>query len=242
MRIALISDIHANLEALQAVLNDIEKQKADVIHCLGDVVGYGSDPSACLTLVDKTCEIKLIGNHDHAALGESSTEDYSPVAKVAADWTRKMLSDKDISIMESFTVEETVEDAHLVHASPFEPLEFHYILSPQDARHAFPCLKKQLCFFGHTHVPMIFTEVKNGLPRQKIGHSFVPDTDGRYLINIGSVGQPRDNDPRAAYVIHDTATGDVEYHRITYDIKTTQEKMEQARLPELLIERLASGQ
>lgn len=242
MRIALISDIHANLEALQAVLNDIEKHKADVIHCLGDVVGYGSDPSACLTLVDKTCEIKLIGNHDHAALGESSTDDYSPVAKVAADWTKKVLSDKDISIMESFTVDAAVEDSHLVHASPFEPLEFHYILSPQDARHAFPCFTKQLCFFGHTHVPMIFTEVKNGLPRQKIGHSFMPDTDGRYLINIGSVGQPRDNDPRASYVIHDTATGDVEYYRVHYDIKTTQEKMEQARLPELLIERLAVGQ
>jgi diadenosine tetraphosphatase ApaH/serine/threonine PP2A family protein phosphatase len=242
MRIALISDIHANLEALQAVLLDIEKRKTEVIHCLGDVVGYGSDPSACLNLVDKTCQIKLIGNHDHAALGESSTEDYSPVAKAAADWTKRAISDKDLTLMQSFTVEETVEDSHLVHASPFEPLEFHYILSPHDARQAFPCLKKSLCFFGHTHVPMIFTESKNSLPRQKIGHSFLPDEVGRYLINVGSVGQPRDNDPRAAYVIHDTETGEVEYHRVKYDIRKTQEKMEQARLPELLIERLSVGQ
>ncbi len=242
MRIALISDIHANLEALQAVLKDIEKQKTEVIHCLGDVVGYGSDPSACLNLVNKTCQIKLIGNHDHAALGESSTDDYSPVAKYAAEWTKKILSDSDLSIMETFTVEETVEDSHLVHASPFEPIMFHYILSPNDARHAFPCLKTPLCFFGHTHVPMIFTEIKNGLPRQKIGHSFTPDKHGRYLINVGSVGQPRDNDPRASYVIHDTAAGDVEYHRVEYDIKTAQEKMEQAQLPELLIERLSVGQ
>lgn len=242
MRIALISDIHANLEALQSVLLDIEKQKTDAIHSLGDVVGYGSDPSACLNLINKTCKIKLVGNHDHAALGESSTEDYTPIAKAAADWTRKVLSDKDLSLMQSFTVEEIVEDAHLVHASPFEPLEFHYILSPHDAKHAFPCLKKPLCFFGHTHVPMIFTEDNSGLPRQKIGHSFSPDTEGRYLINIGSVGQPRDNDPRACYVIHDTGSGDVEYHRVEYDIKKAQEKMEQARLPELLIERLAVGQ
>jgi diadenosine tetraphosphatase ApaH/serine/threonine PP2A family protein phosphatase len=209
---------------------------------LGDVVGYGSDPSACLDLVNKTCQIKLIGNHDHAALGESSTEDYSPIAKYAAEWTKKVLSDKDLSIMRAFTVEETVGDSHFVHASPFEPLEFHYILSPHDARLAFPCSKKALCFFGHTHVPMIFTEVKNGLPRQKIGHSFTPDEDSRYLINIGSVGQPRDNDPRASYVIHDTVTGDVEFHRVAYDIKTAQEKMEQAQLPELLIERLSVGQ
>ncbi len=242
MKIALISDIHANLEALESVLKDIERQKSDVIYCLGDVVGYGSDPSACLNLVNKTCKIKLIGNHDHAALGESSTEDYSPVAKLAAEWTKKILSDNDISIMESFSVEEIVKDAHLVHASPFEPQQFHYILSPQDARLSFPSMKKQLCFFGHTHVPMIFTEVKNGLPKQKIGHSFVPDTDSRYLINVGSVGQPRDNDPRASYVIHDTGTGDVKYLRVAYDIKTTQEKMEQARLPEMLIERLSVGQ
>jgi predicted phosphodiesterase len=242
MRIALISDIHANLEALEAVFVDIEKQKCDVIHCLGDVVGYGSDPSACLQLVEKNCKIKLIGNHDHAALGASSTEDYSPVARLSADWTRSVLSDQDISIMNNFSVEEILDDSHLVHASPFEPLDFHYVLSPHDAKHAFPCIKKSLCFFGHTHVPMIFTEYKGELPRQKIGHSFEPDKDGRYLINIGSVGQPRDNDPRAAYVIHDIDRGSVEYVRVVYDIKKTQEKMEQARLPELLIERLSVGQ
>lgn len=242
MRLGLISDIHANLEALQSVLLDIEKKKIDVIHCLGDVVGYGSEPSACLSLVNESCKIKLIGNHDHAALGASSTEDYSPVAKVAAKWTKEVLTDKDMSIIETFVDEQILDDAHLVHASPYEPLKFHYILSAQDAVQAFQHSKRGVCFVGHTHVPMIFTENPNGLPRQKIGHSFVPDTDSRYLINIGSVGQPRDNDPRASYVIFDTKTGDVEYHRVEYDIKVTQEKMGQAKLPEMLIERLAVGQ
>lgn len=242
MRIALISDIHANLEALEAVLSDIEKQKIDMVCCLGDVVGYGSDPSACLALVKKSCRIKLIGNHDYAAMGESSTEDYSPVAKYSAEWTKKELSDSDLTILSEFTVEETLENSHLVHASPFEPLEFHYVLVPQDARQGFSSMKKPLGFIGHTHLPMIFTEIKSGMPKQKIGHTFCPDEEGRYLINVGSVGQPRDNDPRASYVINDAATGDVEFRRIAYDIKTTQEKMEQAELPELLIERLSVGQ
>ncbi len=242
MRIALISDIHANLEALEAVLYDIEKQKIDIICCLGDVVGYGSDPSACLELVNKSCKIKLIGNHDYAAMGESSTDDYSPVAKFSAEWTKNELSDRDLSILSEFTTEATLENSHLVHASPFEPLEFHYILVPQDAKFGFECTKKPLSFIGHTHLPMIFTEVKSGLPRKKIGHTFSPDEESRYLINVGSVGQPRDNDPRASYVINDATSGDAEFRRIAYDIKTTQEKMEQAELPELLIERLSVGQ
>ncbi len=241
MRVALISDIHANLEALEAVLKHIETQDTDKICSLGDVVGYGSDPSACLELVNKICQIKLIGNHDFYALGRESSNDYSPLAKISTEWTKKTLTDTDISILDSFTMEEVCEGIHLVHASPLQPSEFHYILNYDDAANAFPNCKTNLCFMGHTHVPLIFNEKPGELPRQRVGHDFVPDPDRKYLINVGSVGQPRDNDPRASYVTYDTETRDVCYHRVEYDIKSTQRKMEIAKLPEMLIERLAVG-
>ena len=241
MHIALVSDVHANLEALEAVLKHIETENTDTICSLGDVVGYGSDPSACLELIDKTCQIKLMGNHDYYALGRESSNDYSPLAKISAEWTKKTLTDTDISILDTFTMEEVIEGIHLVHASPFQPQEFHYILTHNDAANAFPNCKTNICFVGHTHVPAIFNEKPGQLPRQRVGHDFVPEPNCKYLINIGSVGQPRDNDPRASYVTYDTENRDVCYHRIEYDIKTAQRKMEEAKLPEMLIERLAIG-
>ena len=241
MKLALISDIHGNLEALTAVFEDIEKRSADKIHCLGDVVGYGSDPVACLKLVTQNCEIKLMGNHEYVVLGLESMESYTYIAQTAAEWTRKQLSDYDFSLTCDFEMERTDDDLHLVHASPFEPAHWHYILSPEEAALAFEHLKGNICFHGHSHIPLVFSEVPDSSPRQKIGHSFLPSRENRYLINIGSVGQPRDNDPRACYITFDTTEHAVTYHRVEYDIKTAQKKMAQAQLPEMLISRLAAG-
>ncbi len=241
MKLALVSDIHGNLEALTAVLQDIEQQDVDRIHCLGDVVGYGSDPKACLELVAEHCDLKLMGNHEYVVLGLESDASYTHVARVAAEWTRQQLSSAEFDLMSSFAMQHHIDEMDFVHASPYEPDQWHYVLSPEDAGVAFEHLRGRLCFHGHTHIPMVFTDRPESLPRRRAGHSFVPDEEARYLINIGSVGQPRDNDPRSCYVVYDTVEGEATYRRVEYDIKTTQSKMAQADLPELLIDRLSVG-
>ena len=241
MKLALISDIHGNLEALSAALEDIDKQQVDKIHCLGDVIGYGSEPAACLELVNKTCDIKLMGNHEYVILGLESPDSYTQVARISAEWTRGRLTDRDFSFITDFEMDRSLDNLYLVHASPFEPEQWHYILSPEEAAQAFERLEGWLCFHGHSHIPLIFSEAYNRPPREKVGHSFLPDSENRYLVNIGSVGQPRDNDPRACYVTFDTHEGEVTYHRVAYDIETAQSKMAQAQLPEMLIDRLAVG-
>ena len=241
MKLALISDIHGNLEALTAVLKDIDKQQVDKIHCLGDVVGYGSEPAACLELVNKTCDIKLMGNHEYVILGLESPDNYTHVARISAEWTQDRLTDRDFSLITDFEMDRSLDNLYLVHSSPFEPERWHYILSPEEAAQAFERLEGWLCFHGHSHIPLIFSEAHNRPPRERVGHNFLPDSENRYLVNIGSVGQPRDNDPRACYVTFDMEEGEVTYHRVEYDIETAQSKMAQAQLPEMLIDRLAVG-
>ena len=241
MKFALISDIHGNLEALTAVLEDIDKQQVDKVHCLGDVVGYGSEPSACLELVNKTCDIKLMGNHEYVVLGLESPDSYTHIARIAAEWTRGKITARDLALMADFEMDRSIDNLYLVHASPFELEQWHYILSPEEAAEAFEWLEGWLCFHGHSHIPLIFSEVHDQPPRERVGHSFFPDSENRYLINIGSVGQPRDNDPRACYVTFDMDEGEVMYHRVKYDIEITQSKMAEAQLPQMLIDRLAVG-
>lgn len=241
MKLALISDIHGNLEALQAVLRDIDSVKPDLLFSLGDVIGYGCDPSACIALVDKHFDVKLMGNHEYLILGKLSGDYYNKAARFSADWTQSTLSEKEMSIISDYEFEHIRDDLYFTHSSPFEPQEWNYILAPEEALWAFGHLKHRLCFVGHTHVPMIFTEMADTLPRSKAGHSFVPDEELRYIINVGSVGQPRDDDPRACYVTYDTADHDVDYRRIEYDVAATQHKMTEAKLPRVLIDRLAMG-
>jgi len=241
MRSALISDIHGNLEALTSVLHHIETQKVGRIFCLGDVVGYGADPSACLALVAENCEIVLKGNHEAAVLGIQSTEHYNTAARTAADWTRHSLSDSDLDLMASFELEKHLEDCYLVHASPDDPDQWHYIFTVAEATRAFEQLNGNLGFHGHSHIPAILLECGSGKPRAQGGHTFTPDPESRYLVNIGSIGQPRDNDPRACYVVFDSDEYEIEFHRVEYDIKTAQQKMISASLPEVLASRLAAG-
>jgi predicted phosphodiesterase len=241
MKLALISDIHGNLEALVSVLNHIEKQKVDSVHCLGDVIGYGSDPNSCLELVHKNCDRKIMGNHEYAALGLEDTDDYNPAAQKSAMWTRAQLSDREKALIAEFDISHSLGDILLIHASPYQPNEWHYILNAEAALEAFEYLDEKLCFVGHSHVPQIYAERENDLPRSQVGHDFLPDEQSRYLVNIGSVGQPRDNDPRACYVTFDTDEYEVLYHRVDYDIETTQDKMSQANLPRMLIARLSMG-
>ncbi|UCC45618.1 MAG: metallophosphoesterase family protein [Candidatus Zixiibacteriota bacterium] len=241
MKLALISDIHGNLEALVSVLSHIEEQKADKIHCLGDVIGYGSDPVSCLELVAKNCDIKLLGNHEHAAMGIDDTSDYNPAAQKSTEWTKHQLSDREKSMLAEFEMSRVLDNTLLVHASPCDPEQWPYILTPEAALDAFVELKQTICFFGHSHVPQIYCERDEDLPRMQVGHDFAPDPENRYLVNVGSVGQPRDNDPRACYVTFDTEEFEIFFHRVDYDIETAQDKMAQANLPQMLIARLSLG-
>jgi diadenosine tetraphosphatase ApaH/serine/threonine PP2A family protein phosphatase len=241
MRIAMISDIHGNLEALTAVLSQIEQQEVDTIYCLGDVIGYGADPATCLDLVDKHCDLVLMGNHEYAVIGYLSTESYNDSAKISVKWTQAALSDRHIQLIKGFPFDHAKDDLYFVHASPNNPGRWHYILDTKQAAVAFEHLKQRLCFCGHSHVPAIFAESPGGPPREKVGHDFVPNEDTRYIINIGSTGQPRDYDPRACFVTFDTDTSDVVYTRVEYDIATAQRKMLDAGLPGFLSERLAVG-
>lgn len=241
MRMALISDIHANLEALDAVLDHIDKQSIDAIHCLGDVIGYGPDPTACVELVSDRCKLKLLGNHEYVALGLIDNDNMNPIAKTSAEWTQKQLSDREISMLADYDMEDRIADIQFVHASPFEPDKWHYLLNMHEAKQAFEYVDKPVCFFGHTHLPMVFAEESDGTVRQRTGMNFKLAEGTKYLVNVGSVGQPRDDDPRAAYGIFDTSTSTVEFHRVEYDIKKAQSKMIEAKIPEMLIERLELG-
>jgi predicted phosphodiesterase len=241
MRLALVSDIHANLEALTAVLKDIEKRQVDEIACLGDVIGYGADPAACLDLVESNCRVRLMGNHEWAAIGEMNERAMNDVARRSMAWTREQLEDRHVAMIEAFRMEARISDLHLVHASPFEPENWHYVLTPKAATRAFEATDAFICFFGHSHLPTIFSVGEDQTVRSRFGHDFQPLEENRYLVNVGSVGQPRDDDSRSCYVVYDSETFDVYYHRVAYDFTVTQKKLAEANAPALLIERLAIG-
>ena len=241
MRVALISDIHANLEALEAVLKDIESRRVDAIHCLGDVIGYGCNPRECLELVSRHCDIILQGNHESVMLGLLGYDHLNQLAKVSMNWTSNQITDQDLSIMEGFSMDARIEGAYLVHASPYQPDQWHYILSSSEAEAGLKCLPEPIGFFGHTHLPYTWSISKAGGCRSQVGHDFDADPDNRYLVNVGSVGQPRDNDPRSCYVVYDSEEHEIRYHRVEYDIAATQEKMTAAETDKILINRLVVG-
>jgi len=241
MKFALISDVHGNLEALEAVLRDIEKQGVEKIHFLGDAVGYGCNPNQCVKLIQKHCEIKLLGNHDYAVMGLEQSDNFNKIAKVSMDWTVKKIKNKSIEILADFEMRSTFLDYCLVHASPDEPESWTYILDIECAGDNFDKFPQSVCLVGHTHVPDCFILTDDGTIVQKESESIKRTEGNKYIINIGSVGQPRDNDPRACYLIVDTDSDSMYYRRVEYDIGKTQEKMKKAKLPEFLIERLAIG-
>lgn len=242
MKLALISDIHGNLEALEAAFVEIDRLKVDGVYCLGDVIGYGSDPSSCLTMVAQRCAAVLMGNHEYAVLGLVEAETMNEVAQESIAWTSHHLTDKDMSLIADFQMTLEVEDCLLVHAAPHDPKDWHYLLTRAEAARAFDAFTQRLCFFGHTHVPMIFSQaVGSANIRSRMGHDFDPDEDARYLVNVGSIGQPRDDDPRACFVVYDSNEDTVTYHRVQYDVRKTQTKMSEANLPKMLIERLEYG-
>ena len=237
---AVISDVHSNLEALEATLEDIRRRGIQRILFLGDAVGYGPDPDRCVELLRGHCRVLLAGNHDQAVTGETPLEYFNEHARAAALWTRSVISGQNLEFLRTLKLTEVLrgEGLFLVHSTPREPGAWHYIFTLNDAERNFHYFSERVCLLGHSHVPFIVEKKPSGeliLFRERAAFS----ETGRYIVNVGSVGQPRDGDPRAAYAVL-TPEG-VEIVRVEYEFTETQRKMKQAGLPDFLIERLQRG-
>ena len=239
MRIALFGDIHANLEALNTVLEDASSQGCTDWVCMGDVVGYNANPAECLELV-RAMDIPVVkGNHDEDASGDHSLESMNPVAAEALEWTRSQLSNEQREWLRKLRMVRQVQDFTVVHSTLDQPHTWNYVTNKFDAMSNFSYQFTNVCFHGHTHVPRVFvraTRVKE-VPAESISIE-----DGmKYFINIGSVGQPRDGDWRACYAIYDLESRTVNFRRLEYDLPTAQKKILAAKLPESLASRLEEG-
>lgn len=239
MRYGIFGDIHGNLEALEAVLDDMQENAVTIPVCLGDIVGYGANPKECLELV-RSLECPVVkGNHDEECCDTRHLKDFNQSAAHAILWTRDQLNDEEKDYLRSLKYTRHVDEFTIVHASLDSPESWGYVFSEMDASASFTYQTTPLCFFGHTHVPHIFmkdTSLRGGFyskiklqPRRK------------YMINAGGVGQPRDGDWRAAYAIYDVKANTVTLRRVEYDIVTAQKKILDAGLPPRLAERLAVG-
>lgn len=239
MRIAIFGDIHSNLEALQSVLADAQIQGCTHHICLGDLVGYSADPAACIDLVRSLDCPVIMGNHDEQAAAAGSLAGFTELAAAAMQWTRGQLGETDKEWLRTLRLQRVIRDFTVVHATLDTPHKWGYIVTPGDAAASFTYQHTPVCFFGHTHEPFVFS---TGIAVKKQRYEKMTLKHGRqYLVNAGSVGQPRDNDWRAAYVIFDPDSLEVELRRVPYDIETTQRKILAAGLPAELAERLALG-
>lgn len=238
MRYLIISDLHSNWEALQAVLEDAEG-KHDEILCCGDLVGYGADPNAVVDWVRRRVKATVRGNHDRACVGLEDLEWFNPVAQAASIWTMGELTAENADFIRGLPMGPvTFANFQLIHGSPVD--EDDYLVNAADAFGAFPYAESSLLFFGHTHIQGGFRwcgEQVEALTQASL--NIVPEC--AYLINPGSVGQPRDGDPRAGYAIYDTDAETLAYHRVEYDVESAQRKIREAGLPELLAFRLGLG-
>jgi len=240
LRYAIISDIHGNLEAFEAVLKGLKGERYDLLLCLGDLVGYGPNPNECCQLMRETGGIVIAGNHDWAAVEKTGIEYFNTFARMAIRWTSEVLDEENRAYLSGLPLRWTEMGLLLVHSSPSEPSLWNYILSPQEACQEFRTFSERVCLIGHSHQPIVFSQQgencqQNGFDGLKLKPNL------RYIINVGSVGQPRDGDPRAAACIYDSKRNSVELRRYSYDVNRTQEKMAKVKLPVYLADRLSLG-
>ena len=250
MRLAILSDIHSNLPALEAVLEDIAGGEVDETWCLGDVVGYGADPDPCADLVAERCSLCLVGNHDLAVLGELDISTFSPAASAAVRWTQEVVEQRTLDFLAGLMPADEEREVALYHASPRDPV-WEYVLWPDQAAQCLRAQAKRIACIGHSHVALFFTVAASGdgpepdadaRGAQAGAKTELDLREGAWLINPGSVGQPRDGDPRAAWLELDTETWRATYHRVDYDIDRAAAAIEATELPEHLGRRLYVGQ
>jgi len=240
MKFAIIADIHANLEAFQVVLADIKQQKCTHFACLGDVVGYNANPKECLDIV-RSMNIPVVkGNHDEYCSTDVPLDGFNPAAAEAVTWTRKQLTTDDRQWLRDLKYLRMVTNFTIVHATLDGPQRWGYVFDKLAAAASFTYQNTSVCFFGHTHVPVAFikdTSVVRGGTYSK----FKVEPGKKYFVNVGAIGQPRDGNPKSAYVVYDVDEGTIELRRLEYDIPAAQKKILDAGLPPRLAERLAFG-
>jgi diadenosine tetraphosphatase ApaH/serine/threonine PP2A family protein phosphatase len=239
MKYAIIADIHANLEALTAVLADARAQNPTHFVCLGDVVGYNANPKECLKIVRDMNIPCVKGNHDEYCSMDEQLEGFNPNAAEAVHWTRRQLTTEDREWLRDLKYTKMVANFSIVHATLDAPQRWGYVFDKLQAAASFPYQTTPVCFFGHTHVPVAF--MRDTVVRGGTFSKFKVDPSKKYFVNVGAVGQPRDNNPKAAYVIYDIDAATIELRRVEYDIATAQAKIREAGLPERLAERLEFG-
>ncbi|KPK97184.1 MAG: hypothetical protein AMJ95_10415 [Omnitrophica WOR_2 bacterium SM23_72] len=241
MRYGIFSDIHSNEEALEAVLEALGKEEIDHYLCAGDLVGYAANPNECIERVFSIKPVIVAGNHDWGAVQLFSTEYFNQWAAQALSWTTQHLTEKNKSLLSSLKLVYRNEDLTLVHGTLNDPADFHYVVDISDAHATFSLLTTDVCFIGHTHRPGLFS--KHGLTNVRYQEeNFLRMAPGyKYIVNVGSVGQPRDGNPKASYCIYDSQKKEIVIKRLDYDRETAKRKILEAGLPHFLGERLLAG-
>jgi predicted phosphodiesterase len=240
MKFAIIADIHSNLEALQVVLADAKQMQCTHYACLGDVVGYNANPHECLEIIRQMDMPCVKGNHDEYCSMDAHLDGFNPVAAEAVQWTRKHLTEDERQWLGDLKYMRMVTGFTIVHATLDAPTRWGYVFTKLDAAAGFTYQNTQVCFFGHTHVPVAFVR-ETALVRGGTYSKFKVEPGKKYFVNVGAVGQPRDRNPKAAYVVYDTVEGTIELRRLEYDIAAAQAKIIKAGLPPWLADRLAEG-
>lgn len=239
MRYAIFSDIHGNLPAFEAILEDMNGQDVQKHFCLGDIVGYGAYPDECVSLVRALGCHTVAGNHDYAVLGKISTRHFNKMAKKSTLWTRDTLRAESLEFLDSLTLVEKFGDVSLVHGSLHSPELFDYIQNSYDAYLSLTRTPGRLCFVGHSHIPVAF--VQDPFITYSLDQTIEVPEEGKVLVNVGSVGQPRDKNPYACYAIYDDQDGKVTIRRQPYDVEKAIEAIQDRGLPTVLGERLRYG-
>jgi len=241
MRYAILSDIHANLEGLIQVLHILRKESIDTYYCLGDIVGYGANPNECIEELRKVANVSLAGNHDWAAAGEMPLDYFNDFAREAVMWTRGVLTAPNRSFLGQLQLVLSDPSMTMVHGTLIHPEDFHYMCNSGDALETFEVMRTDVCFVGHTHVAGVFIRDGKGNIAGATRSVISLEKGNKYIVNAGSVGQPRDNNPKAAYCIFDTDAGQIEIKRVAYDAAEARRKILNAGLPPFLGERIMVG-
>ncbi|MCM8799227.1 MAG: metallophosphatase family protein [Candidatus Omnitrophica bacterium] len=241
MRYGIFSDIHSNLEALEAVIKAYRRESIDIYLCVGDIVGYAADPSNCIQLVKKISSVVIAGNHDWAAVDLFPIDYFNPVAKRAIIWTKTKLSEEEKRYLGSLSLTYRNDNLSLVHGTLDSPQDFKYMDEVFDAEESFKILENNICFIGHSHISGVFVkDDQNKVYYYEPTHLKL-SKNYQYIVNVGSVGQPRDGNPFACYSVFDTEKKEVWIKRVDYDIKSSYKKIIEAGLPVFLAERLYLG-
>ncbi|MBI2570676.1 MAG: metallophosphoesterase family protein [Candidatus Schekmanbacteria bacterium] len=240
MKIGIISDIHGNLEALRSVYTALDDLDCGYLVCLGDIVGYGPSPNECVDLVRERCDAVLMGNHDCATVGQMDIAYFNPYAREALFWTRSQLSKENFNFLRDLPLTCERDSAIFVHSTPFQPHMWHYVVTPSDAMFQLAYFDQQVCFIGHSHQPLMLSFESETTCRLHAGEVTM-EPEVRYLVNVGSVGQPRDGIPDSCFAVFDEEQSLIRLYRQPYAVGKTQEMMRKSGIHPFLIERLEYG-